>query len=81
MAGCDRPCTVAYHGSREASYLFVGIDPEGDIEDLVAFVRQYAVLHDGWRSSVDRSGKLRGTTLARIPATIIAVEDSLKLVS
>ncbi|GIT91234.1 hypothetical protein JANAI62_16890 [Jannaschia pagri] len=76
MAGCDRPCTVAYHGSRKATYLFGDIDPEVDIADLVAFARQYAVLGDGWCSSVDRPGKLRTATLARVPAAIMAIEDS-----
>lgn len=77
MAGCDRPCTVAYHSTRKASYLFGDINPDDNIADLVEFARQYAVLHDRWCSSVDRPGKLRGTTLARIPATIMAVEDTL----
>ncbi|MEM6406776.1 MAG: DUF1636 domain-containing protein [Pseudomonadota bacterium] len=81
MAGCDRPCTVAYHGSRKATYLFGDIDPDEDIEDLVAFAKQYAYLYDGWCSSVDRPGKLRKTTLARVPASIIAIEDSEALVS
>lgn len=76
MAGCDRPCTVAYHGARKATYLFGDIDPETDIDDLVAFAQQYAYLHDGWCSSFDRPGKLRKTTLARVPASIIAVEES-----
>lgn len=76
MAGCDHPCTVAYHGSRKATYLFGDIDPETDIEDLVAFARQYAYLHDGWCSSVDRPGKLRTSTLARVPSSMIAMEMS-----
>ena len=76
MAGCDRPCTVAYHGTKKATYLFGDIDPDTDIDDLVTFARQYAYLHDGWCSSVDRPGKLRKTTLARVPAAIIAVEQS-----
>ncbi|MFK7868613.1 MAG: DUF1636 family protein [Roseobacter sp.] len=74
MAGCDRPCTVAYHGSRKATYLFGDIDPDVDVEDLVAFARQYAHLHDGWCSSVDRPGKLRTSTLARVPSAMITVE-------
>lgn len=74
MAGCGRPCTVAYHGSRKATWLFGDIDPADDIDDLVAFARQYALLHDGWCSSVDRPGKLRRTALARVPAAVIAVE-------
>jgi predicted metal-binding protein len=76
MAGCDRPCTVAYHATRKATYLFGDIDPADDVADLVAFARQYAMLHDGWCSSVDRPGKLRRTTLARVPATITILEES-----
>jgi len=74
MAGCDRPCTVAYHGSQKATYLFGDIDPAEDVEDLVAFARQYADLDDGWCNSGDRPGKLRQSTLARIPAAMIAME-------
>ncbi len=81
MAGCDRPCTVAYYASRKASYLFGDIDADQDIEALVDFAKQYAVLHDGWCSSVDRPGKLRKTTLARIPGTIIALEDRQEPIS
>ena len=76
MAGCDRPCTVAYHASKKATYLFGDIEPETDIEDLVAFAEQYAQLQDGWCSSVDRPGKLRKSTLARVPAAIMAIEAS-----
>ncbi|MGB7269912.1 MAG: DUF1636 domain-containing protein [Albidovulum sp.] len=76
MAGCDRPCTVAYHGSRKATYLFGDVDPTVDINDLVTFAQQYAYLHDGWCSSVDRPGKLRKSTLARVPSYIIALQAS-----
>ncbi len=81
MAGCDRPCTVAYHGTRKATYLFGDIEADSDIDDLVAFARQYAVLGDGWCSSVDRPGKLRKTTLARVPAAIIAMEETAERAS
>ena len=76
MAGCDRLCTVAYHGSRKATYLFGDVDPKVDINDLVTFARQYAHLYDGWCSSVDRPGKLRKSTLARVPSAMIAMEAS-----
>lgn len=81
MAGCDRPCTVAYHGTRKATYLFGDIEPDEDIEDLLAFARHYAELDDGWCSSLDRPGKLRTSTLARVPAAMIAVEQSESRVS
>ncbi len=74
MAGCTRPCTVAYHGHDKATYLFGDIEPGSDVADLVAFARQYAYLHDGWCSSVDRPGKLRKSTLARVPACVATVD-------
>lgn len=76
MAGCDRPCTVAYHASRKATYLFGDVDPDVDIDDLVTFAQTYASLQDGWCASMDRPGKLRTTTLARVPAAMIAMETS-----
>ncbi len=81
MAGCDHPCTVAHHGTRKPTYLFGDIDPETDITDLVTFGRQYAHLCDGWCSSVDPSGKLCKSTLARVPAAITAIEDDEALAS
>lgn len=41
MANCSRPCTLAYHGSRQATYVFGDVDPEADIADLVALARQH----------------------------------------
>ncbi len=81
MAGCDHPCTVAYHGTRKATYLFGDIAPDEDIEDLVSFARDYAALEDGWCSSTKRPGKLRTSTLARVPAAVIVLEQSESRVS
>lgn len=81
MAGCDHPCAVAYHAARKASYLFGDIDADKDIDALVAFARQYAVLHDGWCTAIDRPASLRKSTLARIPATIVALAESTEALS
>lgn len=75
MAGCDRPCTVAYQATNKATYLFGDIDPADDIDDLVCFARNYASLEDGWCSASQRPGKLRSTTLARVPAAVCVVEQ------
>lgn len=75
LAGCDRQCAVAFYGARKATYLFGDIETDQDIADLVSFARQYAFLHDGWCSSVDRPGKLRKSTLARVPACIVAADE------
>ncbi|MEQ8479342.1 MAG: DUF1636 domain-containing protein [Hoeflea sp.] len=74
MAGCDRPCTVAYHASNKATYLFGDIDPAADIDDLVRFAEHYAGLDDGWCSASQRPGKLKHTTLARVPAAMLVLE-------
>jgi len=81
MAGCDRPCTVAYHGTQKATYLFGDMTPEDDIDDLVAFAQQYAELGDGWCSSLDRPGKLRSSTLARVPAAMLVIAETKALAS
>lgn len=81
MAGCSRPCTVAYRANEKATYLFGDIDPETDIDDLVAFARQYRVLANGWCNSADRPGKLRRSALARIPAAMSVTEADTAAVS
>lgn len=81
MAGCSRPCTVAYRASEKATYLFGDIDPDTDIDDLVAFAKQYRELEDGWCNSTQRPGKLRKSTLARIPAALIVTEADKAVVS
>jgi len=81
MAGCSRPCTVAFRASEKATYLFGDIDPETDIDDLVAFAEHYRSLEDGWCRSGARPGKLRHTALARIPAAMIVTEADEAAVS
>lgn len=68
MAGCARPCTVAFQAEGKASYLFGDIDPEADVAALVAFAVQYAGLADGWCSASSRPPALVNKTLARLPA-------------
>ncbi|WP_306031176.1 DUF1636 domain-containing protein [Stappia sp. MMSF_3263] len=70
MAGCDRPCAVAFQGDGKASYLFGDIEPGRDGDALVAFARQYAELDDGWCSSIQRPEGLKGKTISRIPALL-----------
>ena len=76
MAGCDRPCTVAYHATDKATYLFGDIDPADDIDDLIRFARHYASLDDGWCPASQRPGKLGHATLARVPAAVLVLEQA-----
>ncbi|WP_420334239.1 DUF1636 family protein [Roseibium sp.] len=68
MAGCNRPCTVAYQADGKAGYLFGDIDPDGSLDALVRFAHQYAELETGWCSATERPIALLNKTLARIPA-------------
>lgn len=68
MAGCNRPCTVAYQADGKAGYLFGDIDPDGSLDALVRFAHQYAQLETGWCNATERPIALLNKTLARIPA-------------
>lgn len=81
LAGCSRPCTVAFRASGKATYLFGDIDPETDIDDLVAFADRYRQSEDGWSHAGERPGRLRHSTLARIPAAMIVTEAGTAVLS
>lgn len=71
LAACDRPCTVAYRATAKTVWLFGDVDPDEDIDDLVAFAAQYAASDEGWFRAAGRPGKLRRTALARVPSLVI----------
>lgn len=75
MAGCDRPCTVAWRATSKATWLFGDIEPETDIDALVEFAHLYQRLEDGWCRASDRPGKLANSALARIPAAMIVTQE------
>jgi len=80
MAACDMPCTVGYHASKKAAYLFGNIDADQDIDELVAFARLYRSHEDGWFAGKLYPEKLRENTLARVPSAIIVTEACDKVV-
>ena len=71
LAACNRPCTVAYRATAKTVWLFGDVDPDADIDDLVAFAAQYAASEEGWFIAADRPGKLRRTAFARVPSLVI----------
>jgi predicted metal-binding protein len=68
MAGCERPTAVAFTAPGKATYLFGDIDAATDAPNLLAFLRLYRTLPDGWSNEGQRPRALAGKTLARIPA-------------
>lgn len=77
MAGCERPCTVAFQATAKATYLFGDIEDAADIGALVSFARLYRDRPDGLTRECERPTALGGKTLARIPAAIVSAEYQL----
>lgn len=75
MAGCSRPCTVAYLSNGKTSYLFGDVDPDDDIEALAAFADQYRRSGDGWTKAPERPVSPRKKTLARLPGSLIISQN------
>lgn len=76
MAGCQRPCTIAFQASGKATYLFGDIAPDTDIAALVDFAMIYAQRPDGLTREAERPRGLGGKTIARIPAALLVSEHS-----
>lgn len=76
MAGCLRPCTIAFQASGKATYLFGDIDADADIPALVDFAGIYAGREDGLTREAERPQGLRGKTIARIPAAFLQSENA-----
>jgi predicted metal-binding protein len=75
LAGCARPCTVAFSASQKATYLFGDMKgDDADIDALVGFAELYASRTDGMSRSPERPVGLKGKILARVPAAILKSE-------
>ncbi|OEC97795.1 MULTISPECIES: DUF1636 domain-containing protein [unclassified Rhizobium] len=77
MAGCERPCTVAFQATAKSTYLFGDIEDASDIGALVSFAKLYRDRLDGLTRESERPKALAGKTLARIPAAIVSAERQL----
>ncbi|MDX1781166.1 MAG: DUF1636 family protein [Thalassovita sp.] len=68
MNVCGKPVSVAMRAPGKAAYLFAGVDPETQAEELVTFARLYAASEDGIIEDARPLGQLRFCLLGRIPA-------------
>ncbi|TDL81097.1 DUF1636 domain-containing protein [Palleronia sediminis] len=67
LAVCDRPCTVAYRATADTVWLFGDVDPDADIDDLVAFAD---------RGGLGGNPRAAGcaAALARVPSLVIRAD-------
>jgi predicted metal-binding protein len=68
MIVCGQPVTVSIREDGKAAYLFSGVDPEAQFDELATFARLYAEAPDGIIDDVRPCGDLRFRLIGRIPA-------------
>jgi predicted metal-binding protein len=68
MSACANPNAISFRASGKAAYLFSGVDPENDQQDILAFARMYLAAKDGWIEDARPCGRLRFCLMGRIPA-------------
>lgn len=68
MSMCDTPTSLSFRATDKAAYLFSGIDPSLDHDDILAFAKLYTASGDGWIEDARSCGRLRFCLTGRIPA-------------
>ncbi len=68
MGGCEHPVSIGLQGAGLASYVFSGVEPQIDIDDIVATCRQYLDSENGWIEDAHPCGRLRTCLRSRLPA-------------
>ncbi len=68
LNACSRPLALAVTGEGKATYLFAGVEPESQVEEVVAFAGLYRDALGGEVADARSCGRLRFCLLGRIPA-------------
>ena len=67
MNVCSQPITVSIRATGKAAYLFAGVDPDTQADELVALAQLYAKAEGGIIDDARPLGQLRFCLLGRIP--------------
>ena len=68
MHVCGKPVAVSFRGAGKAAYLFAGVDPLTQVDEIVTFAGLYAVAKGGIVEDARPCGQLRLCLVGRIPA-------------
>ena len=68
MNACARPSSLALQGIGRATYFFDDVNPEEDLEDILATIRTYIAAPAGWIEDARPCGRLRFCLKGRVPA-------------
>ena len=67
LAVCKRPCTIALSAANKWTYLIGDLDPDRQVDEIVAAARSFAASETGivpWR---ERPASFRKGVIARVP--------------
>ena len=67
LAVCKRPCTIALSATDKWTYLIGDLDPNSQVDEIVAAARSFAASENGivpWR---ERPASFRKGVIARVP--------------
>lgn len=68
MNVCGRPVAVSFRGPGKAAYLFAGVDPVAQVDEIVVFAGLYTDAKGGIVEDARPCGDLRLCLVGRIPA-------------
>ncbi|MEH6359593.1 MAG: DUF1636 domain-containing protein, partial [Amylibacter sp.] len=75
MSACAKPMAISFRAQGKAAYMFSGVDPAKDQQDILAFAKLYIAAKDGWIEDARPCGRLRHCLLGRIPADPVMVSE------
>lgn len=67
LSNCTRSCTAAVAAPGKWTYVVGHLDPDRNVDDLLAFARLHDTSTDGLTVWRDRPDHVRKNTIARIP--------------
>lgn len=70
MGSCETPITIALQGHERTSYVFSGVQPDQDMDDIIKTCQLYADSPSGQILDARPCGRLRHCLRAQIPPFI-----------
>ena len=68
LNACPKSQAVAVQGRGRAVYVFDGVDPDADRDDILATLRAYLAARGGWIENAEACGRLRFCLRSRVAA-------------
>jgi predicted metal-binding protein len=73
--GCKRACTLAYQSTQDEIYIFGGVDPQSNINDLVYYAEQHSKSVIAGSLPINRQSNFELGAFLNTPAAMITLES------